>query len=58
GVLSTRVIVLLESRMGCGFGVCQGCAVATRQGVRLVCLHGPAFDLDEVLWEGTLAPTL
>lgn len=55
-VLKAPVTVLLESRMGCGFGACMGCAVATRGGVQLVCTRGPAFDLDEVLWEDPLAP--
>jgi len=39
---------LLEERMGCGTGVCYGCAVFTRKGVRLVCKDGPKFDLREV----------
>jgi dihydroorotate dehydrogenase electron transfer subunit len=42
------VQVLLEERMGCGTGVCYGCAVFTRKGVRLVCRDGPRFDLREV----------
>jgi dihydroorotate dehydrogenase electron transfer subunit len=39
------VQALLEERMGCGTGVCYGCAVFTRKGVRLVCKDGPRFDL-------------
>ncbi len=42
------VQALLEERMGCGTGVCYGCAVFTRKGVRLVCHDGPRFDLREV----------
>ena len=42
------VQALLEERMGCGTGVCYGCAVFTRKGVRLVCRDGPRFDLREV----------
>ena len=42
------VQALLEERMGCGTGVCYGCAVFTRRGVRLVCKDGPKFDLREV----------
>jgi dihydroorotate dehydrogenase electron transfer subunit len=42
------VQVLLEERMGCGTGVCYGCAVFTRKGVRLVCRDGPRFELREV----------
>jgi dihydroorotate dehydrogenase electron transfer subunit len=43
-----EVQALLEERMGCGTGVCYGCAVFTRKGVRLVCKDGPRFDLREV----------
>jgi dihydroorotate dehydrogenase electron transfer subunit len=39
---------LLEERMGCGTGICYGCAVFTRKGVRLVCKDGPRFELREV----------
>jgi dihydroorotate dehydrogenase electron transfer subunit len=42
------VQVLLEERMGCGTGICYGCAVQTRRGMRLVCKDGPRFDLREV----------
>lgn len=40
--------VLLEERMGCGTGICYGCAIETRKGLRLVCKDGPRFDLREV----------
>ena len=40
--------VLLEERMGCGTGICYGCAVETRKGMRLVCKDGPMFELREV----------
>lgn len=43
-----EVQALLEERMGCGTGVCYGCAVFTRKGVRLVCKDGPRFNLREV----------
>jgi len=42
------VQALLEERMGCGTGICYGCAVFTRKGVRLVCKDGPRFELREV----------
>ncbi len=42
------VQALLEERMGCGTGVCYGCAVFTRKGVKLVCKDGPRFELREV----------
>lgn len=34
----------LEAPMACGFGACYGCAVATVDGYRRVCLDGPVFD--------------
>ena len=37
-----------ESYMGCGFGHCKGCAVATNHGYVLACLEGPVMDLREV----------
>jgi dihydroorotate dehydrogenase electron transfer subunit len=41
----------LEARMGCGFGVCQGCAVRTVSGdYRRVCDEGPVFPLEEIQW--------
>ena len=42
-----NVQALMEERMGCGTGVCYGCAVFTRKGVRLVCRDGPRFELRE-----------
>ncbi len=42
------VQVLLEERMGCGTGICYGCAVETRKGMRLVCKDGPKFELRDV----------
>ncbi len=42
----------LESSMGCGTGVCLGCAVKARGGpgyVR-VCKEGPVFDAGEIDW--------
>lgn len=42
------VQVLLEERMACGTGICYGCAIATRRGMRLVCRDGPRFDLRQL----------
>jgi dihydroorotate dehydrogenase electron transfer subunit len=44
------VQVLLEEVMPCGTGICYGCAVRTRRGVRLVCKDGPRFELRDVMW--------
>jgi len=41
---------LLEENMGCGTGICYGCAIETRRGMRLVCKDGPMFDLRELTW--------
>ena len=43
--------VSLEVRMACGLGICYGCTVDTRVGLRQVCKHGPVFELHEVRWE-------
>ena len=43
--------VSLEVRMGCGMGMCYGCAVRARNGMRLVCRDGPVFELGDILWE-------
>jgi dihydroorotate dehydrogenase electron transfer subunit len=45
------VQVSLEMRMGCGLGICYGCTVKTKNGLRQACKHGPIFNLDEVIWE-------
>ncbi|MFQ5997587.1 MAG: dihydroorotate dehydrogenase electron transfer subunit [Dehalococcoidales bacterium] len=45
------VQISLETRMGCGFGVCYGCTVKTTNGLKQVCKDGPIFDLDEILWD-------
>jgi len=37
--------ILVEEIMPCGWGMCYGCAVFTRKGVRLCCKDGPAFRL-------------
>ena len=43
--------ISLEVRMGCGLGVCYGCTVKTRTGLKQVCKDGPIFDLDDILWD-------
>ena len=46
-----RNLASLEARMGCGFGVCQGCAVTAADGsYRRVCDEGPVFPLEEIRW--------
>lgn len=49
--------VALEARMACGFGVCLGCAVKIRTPsdpiphYRRVCVEGPIFRAEEVVWD-------
>lgn len=43
-----RPEILMEERMPCGWGLCYGCAVFTRRGVRLCCKDGPRFPLFDV----------
>ncbi len=51
-----QVTALLEERMACGIGVCQGCVQKIKNGrdsysYQKVCSQGPAFNLMEVLFE-------
>lgn len=43
--------ISLEVRMGCGLGVCYGCTVKTKTGLKQVCQDGPIFELNEILWD-------
>jgi len=45
------VQISLEMRMGCGLGVCYGCTVKTKNGLKQVCRDGPVFNLDDILWD-------
>jgi dihydroorotate dehydrogenase electron transfer subunit len=45
------VQVSLEVRMACGLGVCYGCTVWTKAGLRQVCKDGPVFRLNDILWD-------
>ncbi len=45
-------LVSVEERMGCGYGVCRGCAVPRRGGGYLTaCVDGPVLDAERVDWE-------
>jgi dihydroorotate dehydrogenase electron transfer subunit len=48
----------VESKMGCGFGVCLGCSVMTTAANRLACTDGPVFDATEFIWERPFATVL
>jgi len=45
------VQVSLEVRMACGTGICYGCTINTRNGLKQVCKDGPVFGLSDVLWD-------
>jgi NAD(P)H-flavin reductase len=55
--------VLLEKRMGCGFGVCFSCVQKVRRAdgtddyVR-ICREGPLFDAKDILWNTDSKPNL
>jgi dihydroorotate dehydrogenase electron transfer subunit len=48
---SGNIQVSLEVRMACGTGLCYGCTINTRGGLRQVCRHGPVFNMNDILWE-------
>lgn len=43
--------VSLEARMGCGFGACVCCSVETVSGNKRICMEGPAFRKEELIWK-------
>ena len=48
-VLKGKAVQLsLEIMMGCGTGVCYGCTIKTKNGLKQVCKDGPVFELGEV----------
>jgi dihydroorotate dehydrogenase electron transfer subunit len=51
GIRNKSVQISLEMRMGCGVGVCYGCTIHTKSGLKQVCKDGPVFALDEVIWD-------
>ena len=46
------VQILMETEMACGTGLCYGCAVFTKRGVKLCCQDGPRFELLDVYPRG------
>jgi len=40
--------VSFEQFMGCGLGICCGCAIETKAGYKKVCKDGPVFDLKDI----------
>lgn len=43
--------VSLESRMGCGFGICMCCSVECKDGAKRICKDGPVFRKEELIWK-------
>lgn len=43
-----NVQILMETEMACGTGICYGCAVFGKKGVRLCCKDGPRFELLDI----------
>lgn len=41
--------VSFEQFMGCGLGICCGCAIETKAGYKKVCKDGPVFNIKDVL---------
>ncbi len=50
-ISKTPCQVLMEEMMGCGFGACMSCSIPTKSGPARVCIDGPAFDAEDILWE-------
>ena len=40
----------LEESMACGIGACLGCVVNTTSGYKRVCMEGPVFHLEDIIW--------
>ena len=45
------VSISMEMRMACGQGICYGCTIRTKSGLKQVCKDGPVFDLNDVIWD-------
>lgn len=48
GKIGTNGQMSMEERMGCGVGICAGCSIETKNGVKRVCKEGPVFNANEV----------
>ncbi|NCO34082.1 MAG: hypothetical protein AUJ92_13690 [Armatimonadetes bacterium CG2_30_59_28] len=45
-----KAYVSMEAAMSCGFGVCMGCVLPTKQGYLRCCHAGPVFDAEDIRW--------
>ena len=48
-----NLYLIMEERMACARGMCEGCAIMTDDGVKFVCKDGPVFRASEVDLEWT-----
>ena len=46
-----NVQLSLEKMMGCGVGVCYGCSIKTKNGMKQVCKNGPVFAMDDIIFD-------
>ncbi len=46
--IGTNGEVSMEERMGCGVGICVGCSIETKDGIKRVCKEGPEFNAGEL----------
>jgi dihydroorotate dehydrogenase electron transfer subunit len=44
------VQISLEIMMGCGVGICYGCTIKNKKGLKQVCKDGPVFEMGEIEW--------
>lgn len=47
-VVGTHGQMSMEEHMGCGVGICVGCSIETKNGVKRVCKEGPVFDVEDL----------
>ncbi len=48
--LNIACYVSLETYMGCGMGLCQGCVIRTQHGYIRICKEGPVFKSEDICW--------
>ncbi len=48
----TKAYLSLEARMACSIGACVGCVVKINNEFKKVCVDGPVFDSEEVVFNG------
>lgn len=46
-----KLFVSMDPIMACGYGVCLGCVIPTKEGNLCACTEGPIFESDIIDWE-------